>query len=186
LVTVAATGVRSGSGRCALNQRVRGVVLGNRAQSIECRQSGSRRRDFRISSSTSFVATWPSAFFGCVGRPDVLAHNHPVFPFSTERNAAGCSLCMGRLVLERNGRPLGCLCKSDRFRSRLWQQVAALRWRRCRAKRKRTNNRRVHAPNDQCHLVAHGDRSGGLVLASNKERRLGSLFRGSRRCTSDE
>jgi hypothetical protein len=36
------------------------LVLEDRAQSIECRQSVSGRRDFRISSSTTFVPTWPS------------------------------------------------------------------------------------------------------------------------------
>jgi len=42
--TVAATGARTGTGQCALDQRVNDRVPGNRAQSIECRQSDSRRR----------------------------------------------------------------------------------------------------------------------------------------------
>ena len=51
-------------------------VLGNRTQSIECRQSGSRRRDFPISSSTSFVPAWPSAIAGLTFSPTTTALSH--------------------------------------------------------------------------------------------------------------
>ena len=47
------------------DQRMKHRVLGSRASSIECRQSGPRRRDLRMSSSTTFIVRCPSAISGC-------------------------------------------------------------------------------------------------------------------------
>lgn len=48
----------------------------------------------------------------------LLSHSRP------GRDVARCSLCMDRIVFERSGHTLGCLCKGDGFKCRLWQQAA--------------------------------------------------------------